>query len=94
MQTTICLYNFLRQSNINNTGKYGNPEFVDRKDENYDILPGQWRSAITNNSSFNDINSCGTKNYSRISVAIRDNFCEYFNEQGAVAWQFLQIHKQ
>lgn len=94
VQATICLHNFLRKSNINNTGNYGNPELVDREDENYDIIPGQWRCTVTNNSTFNDINSCGTNNNSRISAAIRNNFCEYFNEEGAVAWQFLQIYKQ
>lgn len=41
VQATICLYNFLRKSNINNTGNYGNPELVDCEDENYNIISGQ-----------------------------------------------------
>ncbi|XP_071581133.1 uncharacterized protein [Temnothorax nylanderi] len=55
VQATICLHNFLRMSNINNAGNYGNPELVDREDENYDIIPGQWRCTVTNNNAFNDI---------------------------------------
>lgn len=68
---------------------------ADRENENYDIIwnydirSGQWRCTVTN-SAFNDINSCGTKNHSPISAAIGNNFCEYFNEEGAVA--FLQIY--
>lgn len=93
VQATICLHNFLRKSNINNTGNYGSLELIDHEDENHDIISGQWRSIVTNNNAFNDINSCETNTNSRVSSAIRNNFCDYFNEEGAVPWQFLQIYR-
>ncbi|KYM96257.1 hypothetical protein ALC62_13073 [Cyphomyrmex costatus] len=94
VQATICLHNYLRKNNINNRGNYGSPELVDREDENHNVIPGVWRRTITNDSAFNDINSCGTNTNSRISAAIRNHFCDYFNEEGAVSWQFLQIYQQ
>jgi len=35
-----------------------------------------------------DINRCGSNLGSRKAMEIRDTFCQYFNNEGAVPWQF------
>lgn len=60
---------------------------VDRDGDN-GLIEGSWRNDVDNNSAFREINRCGTNTSSRIAARVRDDFCEYFNSEGAISWQF------
>jgi len=38
--------------------------------------------------AFKDITNCGSNMSARKCVNIRDEFCRYFNNEGAVPWQY------
>lgn len=60
---------------------------VDQDDQNNDTIPGSWRKCIEN-SALRNITKCDTNNSSRLAREIREEFCKYFNSEGAVPWQF------
>lgn len=68
------------------------PDMVDRETNDGSIIPGTWRSMVkSNNSALQNITAYSTHTYSRVAANIRNKFTEYFNEEGAVPWQFVQI---
>lgn len=50
---------------------------------------GLWRTAAEENS-FIEGTKCGANSSTREAIRVRDNFCEYFNNVGAVPWQWDQ----
>lgn len=67
---------------------------VDREGNDGTIIPGTWRSIIeSNNTALQNIATCSTHTYSREAAKIRNEFTEYFNEEGAIPWQFVQIYQ-
>lgn len=57
---------------------------MDHKDYNYEITNGSWRqnqSCIIVFQPTNHRNACTN------AKKIRDDYCAYFNEEGAVPWQ-------
>jgi len=56
-------------------------------DLNGEFIPGSWRT-LTDQWSFQDITRAGTNTSSRSAIAIRDEFCAYFNGEEAVPWQY------
>ncbi|KMQ86369.1 nuclease harbi1-like protein, partial [Lasius niger] len=85
VQAIICLHNWLRLQDIEEN-QYVPPSMVDQDSPN-GFIPGSWRKCIEN-SAFYDISKCGTNNSSRQAKEIREEFCRYFNSEGAVPWQF------
>jgi len=83
VQAAVCLHNFLRRDNSDS--EYITPDMIDRN-LNGEFIPGSWRT-LTNQWSFQDITRAGTNTSSRSAIAIRDEFCAYFNGEGAVPWQ-------
>lgn len=55
-----------------------------------ETIPGIWRNEQPANGALIDINNRSTCNSSQLAYAIRDEFCHYFNSEGAVPWQFDQ----
>lgn len=89
VQATVCLHNWLRQSDIDKTTTaYVSAGLVDEDapDNPNGFRPGSWRRIIER-SAFTDITRCGSNMSARRCMAIRDAFCDYFNNEGAVAWQ-------
>ncbi|CAG5079591.1 Protein of unknown function [Cotesia congregata] len=62
------------------------PNLVDQEGPN-GIIPGSWRHEA-HNSALKDRPVHGNNCSSRSAIAIREDFCEYFNAEGAVPWQY------
>lgn len=87
VKATICLHNWLRLEDISNkpAAPYVTPDLIDRETADGRTVPGTWRQA--EDVAFVDINRMGTNNSTREAIQIREEFCEYFNNEGAVKWQ-------
>lgn len=83
VKATICLHNLI----IKKRNCYLTPNLVDRE-LNDNIIPGSWRK---HNSIFTPINKIGTNRFKKNTKLIRDTFKDYFNEEGAVSWQWERI---
>lgn len=94
VKATAVLHNWLRKQDITRRGTFITPEMVDRETNDGSIIPGTWRNMVeTNNSVLQNIAACSNHTYSREAANIRIKFTEYFNEEGAVPWQFVRIHQ-
>lgn len=82
----LCLRNWLRKQDIG-VNQYV-PETMVDQDGPDDIIEGAWRKNVDGNSAFRDVTRCGTNSNSRKATIIRDEFCDYFNGEGAIHWQF------
>lgn len=81
----VYLHNFLRKSN-NSRNTYTPPGTFDA-DKQGEINPGAWRNENKNNSqSFNPLTKVGKKSAASCE-AIRNEFAEYFANEGSVSWQ-------
>ncbi|XP_018366720.1 PREDICTED: uncharacterized protein LOC108763518 [Trachymyrmex cornetzi] len=87
IQAIICLHNWLRLQDVEDN-QYVSPSMIDQDDPN-GLIPGSWRKCIEN-SALRDITKCGTNTSSRQARQIREEFCQYFNNEGAIPWQFDQ----
>ncbi|XP_018354298.1 PREDICTED: uncharacterized protein LOC108755658 [Trachymyrmex septentrionalis] len=85
VQAIICLHNWLRLQDVEEN-QYVPPSMIDQDDSN-DLIPGSWRK-YTENSALRDITKCGTNTSSRQAKQIREEFCQYFNNEGAISSQF------
>jgi len=74
--------------NGNEKVPYITPESVDREDET-SIIPGSWRADMQ--SGMTDITRLGNNFSTRQAVEIREKFLYYFNNDGAVDWQYLYV---
>ncbi|GAB1867628.1 Protein ALP1-like isoform X1 [Camponotus japonicus] len=90
VQATVCLHNWLRMADLNGNEKvpYITPESVDREDET-SIIQGSWRADMQ--SGMTDITRLGNNFSTRQAVEIREKFLHYFNNDGAVDWQYLYV---
>ncbi|XP_044588533.1 putative nuclease HARBI1 [Cotesia glomerata] len=84
IQAIICLHNWLRKHDEDDI--YIPPNLVDQEGPN-GIIPGSWRHEV-NFSALKDRPVQGNNFSSRSAIAVRDDFCEYFNAEGAVPWQY------
>ena len=79
---SVVLHNWLRRSNI-----YFSPGLVDREDRNGEFQPGSWRS---DGDQLNELQHV-RGNTSQIAKDVRNNFANYFVNEGAVEWQNSKI---
>lgn len=88
VQATVCLHNWLRQQD-NDVNIYVPPSVVDVDDPHYPngFKPGSWRTIMEDGCTFKEILNCGSNTSSKESIEIRNKFCHYFNNEGAVPWQ-------
>ncbi|XP_018396293.1 PREDICTED: uncharacterized protein LOC108774640 [Cyphomyrmex costatus] len=88
IQATVCLHNWLRKCDADNA-TYLNAGLVDEDDPNSSngFRDGSWRRIFENGCAFTDITRSGSNMSARRCMTIRDKFCDYFNNEGAVSWQ-------
>ncbi|XP_044583990.1 protein ALP1-like [Cotesia glomerata] len=85
VKAIICLHNWLRKRDEDNN--YIQENMVDCHGEN-GFVPGLWRDEVGNHSALQDARIHGNNFSSRAAVTIRNEFCDYFNAEGAVPWQY------
>lgn len=85
IKAIVCLHNWLRKQDKDNN--YIEENMVDRHGEN-GFIPGCWRAEVGDRSALQDAKIHGNIFSSRAAVTIRDEFCDYFNAEGAVPWQY------
>ncbi|CAL1672848.1 unnamed protein product [Lasius platythorax] len=76
--------------NGNEKVKYVTPESVGREDET-GFVPGSWRADMQTVTGIADITRLGNNSSTRQAVEIREKFLHYFNNDGAVNWQYLYV---
>lgn len=81
-----ALHNWLRKTG-NNYVLFG---LIDYEDMNHVSHPESWRDC-TSDALLNIHQLTGDRNPSRVASQKRDNYCKYFNEEGAVLWQWRMI---
>lgn len=88
VQATVCLHNWLRKGDIANNS-YVLPGIVDHDhtDDPTQFTPGSWRRIMEDGCAFQDVNNCSSNTSTRTAIEIRNEFCEYFSNEGAVPWQ-------
>ncbi|KYN06577.1 Putative nuclease HARBI1 [Cyphomyrmex costatus] len=84
VQAIVCIHNWLRTQDIG-INQYIEETLVDQN-ESTGFIPGSWRKDIEN-SAFRNTATCGSNNSTRNAIKIRDIFCNYFNNEGAISWQ-------
>lgn len=88
IQATVTLHNWLCKNESEKTNDIADKELSDGS-----FIEGTWRTIIEpSTSALQQMAPSSTHTYSRASAAIRQQFMEYFNEEGAVP-QFTQIYQ-
>jgi hypothetical protein len=88
MQATVCLHTWLRKSDADKIA-YLHAGLVDEDDSNSSngFRHGSWRRIMEDGCAFRDVTRYGSNMSARRCMEIRDEFCDYFNNEGAVPWQ-------
>lgn len=89
-KAVVALHNFLMDfSSKNNNYSYCPVNYVDRDTCSASgIIPGEWRKDNESISGMRDLMSVGSNNYSKNAASVRDEFKQYFNNEGTVDWQW------
>lgn len=83
------LHNFLRTKSTRTYMPFGS---IDREDEDsVTIIEGEWRSNHVPNQNFLSLSNQGGNRSATDIRDIRSEFCDYFNTNGAVPWQWHMI---
>ena len=87
---TVCLHNYMR---LTENTSYTPVGFVDNEDSSGNIIPGDWRSEVHDDTpGLRDLQQIGGNRYSFEAGQSRDNFMEYFvNPEGEVPWQWQHV---
>lgn len=94
VKATICLHNFLRQTNC---AAYCPSGFVDSWDDNREIREGEWRRLIidSNNSLLNDLPPIRGSRPKTNAVNVRNNLKSYVNSmEGSLSWQWEHVQRE
>ncbi|XP_011706774.1 PREDICTED: uncharacterized protein LOC105461949 [Wasmannia auropunctata] len=88
VQATVCLHNWIRKDDIDKN-VYVPADMVDQihPDDPNSFTPGSWRRIIEDGCAFRDISRCGSNTSARNCIQMRDEFRDYFCNEGAVPWQ-------
>lgn len=86
VKASICLHNFIMT--MHNNFSYCSPDLIDREIQEGRIISGTWRQEI---SQFESLGRMGINMHCNNTKTIRDTFKDYFNEEGAVRWQWNHI---
>nr|CAH7739054.1 unnamed protein product [Callosobruchus chinensis] len=81
IKASICLHNFLIKYVKHS---YTTPALVDREQDGV-VIQGTWRDTP---SQLTPVRQLGANMYRRNAKDIRDTFKSYFNEEGAIPWQW------
>lgn len=86
VKTCCSIHNWLRKTG----NSYVPPTFIDCEDQNYNVILGTWRQG-SNLGLTNLSVSTHDRHPSRLALAKREEYCNYFNNAGAVPWQWQII---
>ncbi|KAL3273361.1 hypothetical protein HHI36_014809 [Cryptolaemus montrouzieri] len=89
---TICLHNWLRFEDFY-YNEYVSPGIVDSEAADGSINERRWRSIDIENSALHNLRNCSSNSHSRTSAKFRQEYYNFFNNEGVVPWQFVQIYK-
>lgn len=70
--------------------QYVTLELIDRENEN-GFVPGSWRADMETISGLTDIMRLGNNSSTRQAAEVREKFLHYFNNNGAVDWQYAYV---
>ena len=90
-KAVVILHNFLMNDNNCNPGHSYCPENLTDREEHNGIRPGEWRHDLQHITGLQPINQIGSNNYSQSAKTVRDNFKDFFNQEGAVSWQWERV---
>ena len=86
-KAAIALHNFLISLNSSSDQyAYCPTNFVDQESPN-GYCPGTWRDDESDTNGLQPLEKVGSNNYSKGAAVVRDEFKNYFNNEGAVEWQ-------
>lgn len=68
-------------------------DFADKSRCNMEPIPGEWRNVIKNNSGIAPLQNDSSNTHSRFAASIREDFKNYFLNEGAVPWQWILCHE-
>ncbi|XP_011870670.1 PREDICTED: uncharacterized protein LOC105563580 [Vollenhovia emeryi] len=88
VQAIICIHNWLRKQDLDKN-EYISADMIDCDGPN-SFIPGNWRKEMDSSHALTDLGNCGSNNSSRAAINIRNEFCDYFNGEGAIPWQYLR----
>ena len=93
-KAVVALHNLLMTVNENDRASHYCPNtFVDHEGPNGPCL-GEWRQDIQNMNGINSIQNVGAlRNYGMEAKWVREQFKDYFNNEGTVDWQLDKISK-
>lgn len=72
---------------------YCSKGFADELRNNREFIPGEWRQVVRNNSGITDLRNDGSNTHSRSAAAIREDFKNYFLNEGEIPWQWTSCHE-
>lgn len=83
----VALHNFLMTHNEQSNSTYCPIDFVDR-DNPEGLIPGHWRNDADMIQGLQELSGNSSNNFSRDAADVRNKFKTYFNNEGAVEWQW------
>ncbi|XP_011883603.1 PREDICTED: putative nuclease HARBI1 [Vollenhovia emeryi] len=87
VKAAVVLHNFLLPEPA-----YCPPLFGDSVARNGDIVEGQWRQMDLDNTAFHRVGRAGGQAHSRYAAERRNEFKDYFLNEGTVPWQWDLRH--
>ena len=91
-KAVVALHNFLMTENELNNQNYCPQNYIDVEGPN-GLQLGEWRLDNQNIQGILPINNNTSNNYSEDARMVRDSYKEYFNNEGAVDWQWDRVNR-
>ena len=93
-KSVVALHNFLMHTNsVDGSHVYFPQTFVDQ-DGPEGLRPGEWRQDVNNINGLTEIRNVGASNtYGEDAKLVRQQCTNYFNNEGAVDWQWQIVHR-
>ena len=96
VKATICLHNFLRQSDIAKqpTQRYCPPGFADTEDMGGNVTEGQWRKEVGSDTAVQPAGRIGSNHYGLDAASVRNTLKIYFfSKEGTLPWQLQRVRR-
>lgn len=88
-KAAICLHNYLQ---LTDNAFYVPSGFVDSENADGSLSPGDWRAIVQyDESGMVSLGHVGGNRYTLEASNSRNDFKEYFNNDGAVEWQYRHV---
>ena len=93
-KSVVALHTFLMHTNsVDGSHVYCLQTVVDQ-DGSEGLRPGEWRQDVNNINGLTEIRNGGASNtYGEDAKVVRQQFTTYFNNEGAVDWQWQIVHR-